>query len=322
MPIRRLTVHGLRALRDLGAPHRRRSDPAGTAPRRPWAVAAAAGLVVGGLSPGPAAAAPVERTGLSLDYDIYFSGFHLATADIEVDLLPDAYRVAVAAESDGLIGILSSWRTRAETEGRRDGAAVRPESHRVERPRDDDLKITRMTFAPDGGIEVLVTPGDHTDGGGVPPELRRGALDPLSAALGVIAGAPDPAAACNRTVEIYDARRRYDAVVAAAVPDTLEANRYAAYAGPAARCTLRLEPIAGAFGGRDGDDGGGWQRDRDGQLADGRDRSATLWLARALPDGPLMPVRIEADTRLGRIIVHLSGIAPREPTLAERPAAQ
>lgn len=283
-------------------------------------LAVAAGLSAGG---GGKAAHAAESAGLSLDYEIYFSGFHLASADIEVDLLPAAYAVGVDAESSGLIGVFAPWSTRAVSEGRRAGARLVPERHRVERPREDDVKITRMTFAEDGSVEVLVTPGDHTDGGGVPPELRRGALDPLTAAAGLIvqaAASGGEAAgvgpgACGRTVAIYDARRRYDAVVAGAVSDTLRPNRFAAYDGPAVRCTLRLDPVAGAFGNADGEEGA-WRRDAEGAES----RRGTVWLARPLADGPVLPVRIEAETRLGAMVVHLAGARAREPAIAERPA--
>lgn len=293
-----------------------KTRPGRRAGQRRWVLPVVLAAIAGFLTP-TVVASPIERSGLSLDYEVYFSGFHLATADIEVDLLPDAYQVRLAAESSGLLGVFSAWSTTAESVGGRAGGAVAPQLHRVERPRDDDIKITRMTFAEDGTVDVLVTPGNETDGGGVPEALRRGAVDPLSAAVGVIAGAPDPAAACGRRVEIYDARRRYDAVVGQAVPETLSPNRYAAYAGPAVRCRMTLEPVAGAFGDRDGDDDGAWRRggDRD------RSRSANLWLARTVPNGPLMPVRIEADTRFGRVIVHLSNVEPREPSVAERPAS-
>jgi len=288
-------------------------------------LAVALGLAAG---VGGRVAHAAESAGLSLDYEIYFSGFHLGSADIEVDLLPAAYAVQVAAESSGLIGVLAPWSTRAVSEGRRAGPRLVPERHRVERPREDDVKITRMTFTDDGSVEVLVTPGDHTDGGGVPPELRRGALDPLTAAAGLIVQAAASGGgttgggttgvgpgACGRTVAIYDARRRYDAVVAGAASDTLRPNRFAAYDGPAVRCTLRLDPVAGAFGSAEGEEGA-WRRDAEGAES----RRGTVWLARPLANGPVLPVRIEAETRFGAMVVHLAGARAREPVIAERPA--
>ncbi len=255
----------------------------GTAVAAIWAAIWAAGAV----------AAEAQSRRIELGFEFYGGGLHIASVKTESRLDADYYRIAAAVKTEGLldriVGVeLASW-----AEGRLgpDGPTpARFES--VTSGRWAGWRI-KMVFADDGAVEAEVSPPPDQDGRDrVPPALRRGALDPLSAAL--LAGLfLEPRAACRRHLPVFDGRRRFDIVFAARGSETLKANEYGLFHGRALKCEVTARRIAGFKE----------KPPPDGELA-----IYTVWLARFEQSGLTLPVRLEAATKWGSVIGHLTRV--------------
>jgi Protein of unknown function (DUF3108) len=72
---------------------------------------------------------------------------------------------------------------------------------------------------------------------------RKNVIDPLTGFLVSTSDGRPGEAACQRTLPIFDGRRRYDLKLAFKGLQTVKADR--GYAGPAVVCSVTLVPIAG-----------------------------------------------------------------------------
>ena len=128
--------------------------------------------------------------------------------------------------------------------------------------------------------------GDEGRGPLSPAEIQ-GALDPLGAILSLLL----QGGACEGSATIFDGRRRFDVTLADRGAGTLKASAYNIYSGPVHECAVALEPL------------GGFRRS--GRDLEAFPRSLTLFLGDGGPGRLPLPVRMESDTALGALIIHL-----------------
>src|SRR5262249_8727821 len=125
----------------------------------------------------------------------------------------------------------------------------------------------------------------------VTAENRKGIIDPLSALLIRVDGAGDAVAAtaCQRTLPIFDGRRRFDLALSFKRIDQVKAEKR--YAGPAVVCAVTFKPIAG------------YRTDSKllKYLTDGRD--IELALAPMTGTRFLAPFRFSVESMLGNMVV-------------------
>ena len=153
----------------------------------------------------------------------------------------------------------------------------------------------------EGGLAARVEPAAEEEGREpVPPALLAGALDPLSAVVGELAR-PGAAGACTGSVPVYDGRRRYDLTFRQAGRRMLGDSGYSAYAGEAVVCEVGVELLAGRS-----------REDRNDGRARPRPPSRVM-LAPVVEGLPPLPVRIEAEGRLGPLVLHLDRIGAPVP---------
>ncbi|WP_200340105.1 DUF3108 domain-containing protein [Rhodovibrio sodomensis] len=258
-------------------------------------------LLAGGLTLGWAAsgqAAPAETTvapPLGLAYKLYVGGLNALTFETRVALGPDSYDIRLQARTSGWIGSLWPF----VLEGRADGARTAAGMLRPERFAtanlwgDNGKRWVRMDYpAHDGPPTVTAEPAPSNDDRSVvPAEARTGTRDPISAIYGLILGQGE---VCSGTHQIFDGRRRYDVAAenlgAAQVPE----SSYAVYSGQATKCRITIEKVTGF-----------WEKyESKRRYPD----TVDVWLARVGEDLPPLPVRIETDTLVGALRVHLTEV--------------
>jgi hypothetical protein len=136
---------------------------------------------------------------------------------------------------------------------------------------------------------------------------RLGVLDPLSALLIPVGGTGGvlTAEACQRSLPVFDGRRRYDLKLAFKRTDKVKADK--GYQGAAVVCSLVFQPIAGH---------------RPGSalvkyLSQGRDME--LWLAPIAGTRILAPFRLSITNLVGNIVINagkfetVAQIGPKTP---------
>ncbi|WP_366654823.1 DUF3108 domain-containing protein [Fodinicurvata sp. EGI_FJ10296] len=234
-------------------------------------------------------------------YDIYFGGLHLAVADASVSLTGARYVLGLRANLRGISSVFSSWRLETNSRGAVNGSSILPDAHTLTQARGGDADSVRMRFDSGRPVDVVHTPEREEPAPGhedfIPESELQGALDPVSALI-LAMQTVENAQSCQMRAPVYDGRRRFDLVFSSLGSENLEATRYNAYSGPATRCRVHIELVSGAFSAADSDSF--WSRG-----ADRSDRQMDVWFGRPLSDGPVLPVRLQGDTRFGRFLIHL-----------------
>ena len=134
-------------------------------------------------------------------------------------------------------------------------------------------KRNRLVRANFTANDIVTTAEPHM-GMGNPPATqaqKRGAIDQLSAIASMVIAQGDP---CSRTVHVYmDGRSRFDFVL---TPNGQVNANEEGYRGPALRCRVQFQPIAG--------------------FSDPQTPSELTFLFARTPSGLYAPVRIEMPT--------------------------
>lgn len=248
------------------------------------------------------AAAPVVAAEMSLTYSLHVGGVHVLDADARLGLGPDGYQAGMAMQTDGFLGQVAAWKTDIRAQGRWAGPLPRPHRFTAHGSWRDEPRLTTVDYTPDGlPTLTLADPVPEKEREPVPEELRRDTVDPVSAVVAVLDRVAKQGD-CDLTVPVYDGRQRYDLIFATAGETVLEASDLSIHAGRALSCTVRYKPLAGR-----------WkqarpQRDRDREGAARKDTPVMLYIAPIADGGPPVPVRLEMDSPLGAVKLHLTGM--------------
>lgn len=245
-------------------------------------------LVLGLLA--PATAASTER--IDAAYALTWSGLEIGRFETRLTTDGAAYRFAYAARTTGLLAWLYPFTSTGSSEGVLAEPGPVPARYVVESQRRDETTAWTVDFGPRGEVErvALRAPVDE-ERDPVPPALRK-APDPLALALHATRVA---APGARLEALSFDGKRAVRFALACAVAERAVAPGDDPN-GPLRHlleCTVAGELVAG--GSRR------WQRGRDAERPPAR-----LWLSRELVPGRYWPVRVEAETRFGAVVVELT----------------
>jgi uncharacterized protein DUF3108 len=185
---------------------------------------------------------------LSARYSVTMLGIPIGEGDLTVKLGRDAYSISANGGAAGVLAVFMDGKGNAETTGKvRDGRLV-PASFvygAIELGERHDLKMTLNN----GVASTIEIDGPPPGPERVPvkDEDRHGIADPLSALIihneaahnEAVNGSLAPAS-CNRTLPIFDGRRRYDLVLSFKRVDPAAETEAATLV-----CNIVLRPISG-----------------------------------------------------------------------------
>ncbi len=247
------------------------------------------------VSAGPGRAA--DDT-VRLAYDAYIGPFYVLSAEADLELSGDRYKVVTRAKSEGMASWFFEWRSEARTEGGRAAGALQPRRHEVDGHWRGELRKVRLAYpgsAGNGDGEMVKfdvsPPPDGTERDPVPPPLTKDTIDPLSATLTVLLQMAE-GGRCDGAFRVFDGRRRYDMSISSGEQAVLPPIHSSVFAGAARRCNFHLKRIAGF-----------WKNPDDKPRQ--RVTEPTLWVASPMTTVPPVPVRFTADTGLGELRIHL-----------------
>lgn len=246
---------------------------------------------------------------LGLEYGLFVGGLQALDVSTRVDLRESGYDIRFQARTDGFIGRLFPFVIEARTGGARADGRLRPARYATaNRWGDNGKRWVSMRYAGDGGSDesapeiAAEPPSDEDDRDVVPEAARLGTVDPVSAIYGLVLDSED---GCSGRRAVFDGRRRYDIVAEDRGEGTVPPSSYAVYDGPARLCRLTIEKVDGF-----------WTKyDMKRRYPD----TVDVWLAKVARDLPALPVRLEAETLIGALRVHLTGV--QRGRAAELPAS-
>ena len=237
----------------------------------------------------PVAAGAAER--IDAAYELTWGGLEIGRFEARLTVDEASYRLAYAARTTGFLGWLFPFASTGASEGSIAGPGPAPARFVVESRRRDGTSTWAVDFGPRGAVErIELASAEDEERDPVPRALQR-APDPLALAL----GASRAAAPGARLQQVsFDGKRAVRFELACA-----DAERVFVPGEPtlpiesALDCTLDGELIAGASR--------RWQRPSE------RDRPpARVLLSREIVPGRYWPVRVEAETRFGMVVVRLT----------------
>jgi hypothetical protein len=226
-------------------------------------------------------------TSLRTEYSLRFKGIPIGSAELDVTFADGRYSIEFDGKVKGLVRLFSDGKASVEAKGAQEGGALRPAEYSQYWADDDDAERIRMAFSGAAVSEVAVEPPVRRPERYVPvtAEHKAGVLDPASA---FVWPAPDGVAPeiCDRTLPLFDGRRRYDLALRYSRTEEFD-GRDGSYSGPAIVCAVRYHPIAGHRP----------NRKNLRELAANDDME--VWMA---PAGDMaVPVRIRVGTKYGRV---------------------
>jgi hypothetical protein len=156
------------------------------------------------------------------------------------------YTMSMNGRAKGVLRVLASGEGVLTARGViRDGRPV-PASYESKTTSDDDTLDVKMIFNGGNVTELSASPPPPSEDRVPLSEAhRQNVLDPLTALLIPVGDGGDGLgeSACQRTLAIFDGRRRYDLKLTFKRSERVKADK--GYAGPVAVCAVTFQPIAG-----------------------------------------------------------------------------
>lgn len=227
---------------------------------------------------------------LKAHYTISMTGIAIGQVIWLVDVGDKLYSTSASGKASGVLSMLVNGEGAVATHGNAADDRLTPSYFTSDITDDDGTVALRMSFS-DGTVKELFDqqPPPRADRVPVTDADRRGVVDPLTAVL-LAAKAGDDLLApsmCNRFLEIFDGRRRYNLVLSFSRIDKVKLDR--GYAGPVLVCGVVLAPIAGYRS--------------DSMLVKyvaGR-RDMELWFAPIAGTSIVAPIRVSMPTLIGTL---------------------
>jgi len=188
---------------------------------------------------------PAHAQKLEARYVISMTGIRVGQSAWTVNMGAERYAVSASGGSVDIINVLLRGEGSAKASGGIKDARLVPTSFSSSLI-EDGQKIDLTMTMEDGVVTAVKDDGPPPGPDRVPltQEHAQGVIDPLSALL-IPNKVNDNTLAqesCNRTLPIFDGRRRYDLVLSFKRVETLRGKEYA---GGALVCNVILRPIAG-----------------------------------------------------------------------------
>lgn len=248
--------------------------------------------------------AKLKTTDQKMNYDVYAGGFHVVSADLEVNLAKGTrYLLRLGAYTHGMLAKLAPWHGVFQTKGWYDSkkSTPQPELHESDTTWRDEKEVTQFHYNKDGSFKEYSIRNEKENGPKPPePGLADNSTDVLSSTLKVMNKVAQ-GGKCEGTDKIFDGSRSYNLIFHEQKQVKLNATDLNVYAGPATECTVEVKPLAGKWHAKPR----GWMSIQE----QGRERGTmpTIWLAQMSPGEPAVPVKIRVKTEYGTLFMHLTG---------------
>jgi len=243
----------------------------------------------------PAAAKP-----LTLTYLAYLAGFPVLSMTATADL-PDgpqqtvgqgAYALNANIVTQGSLASLYPYRMSIAAHGRLERAGAQPGQFHSEGTIMSKTEAVTLTYHQDGKVDILAEPLTRQAQEAQANGSANGTIDPASLVMAVVAAYADKQD-CTGHYKLFDGVRRYDLAVQEVGSGNVQFYKQSFYQGSAVECAARPQLIQGFS-----------DIAMQSQLYP---QSANIWLANAVQGAPAIPVRIETQNALGKMVFDLVG---------------
>ena len=245
-----------------------------------------------GVAVWAAFAAPAQAQSLHADYTISLIGVPVGVADITATFSGEKYTMEVHARLSGVAALVADWRTSSTASGVLAAGRVSPSTNATTSSTKEMTRTIRMALQSNAVQAVDITPAFEMKPDVVPvtPKDEQGVVDPVGALLMPAAVGPDvdAAAACERTLPVFDGATRFDVALSYVGERKVKAK---GYSGPVAICAMRYTPLAG------------FRRERANTKFWTENKDMEVWLAPIGALHALVPFRASIRTPVGTAVM-------------------
>jgi hypothetical protein len=242
------------------------------------------------FAPGASRAPAGETDRVYARFEIFgFAGFHVLTNRTTIQEIGDRYAISMDLDTRGLASIFVELTSHSEVRGELAKGAARPEAYRADVRRNGAERHYAVDYRRDGSVANATTPAPSGEPFVVAAEQTRGAVDQLTAYF-LIETQLGHGGSCSLVVPVFDGSGFYNLRFSDLKRDTLSADGYQKFAGPAQVCQVVREDIV-------------VNPDRNEDTY----KRGRIWYARVAGDR-MMPVRMEYDTAFGIVKGYLAEV--------------
>ncbi len=250
-------------------------------------------------------AAPAQAEGLS--YNVFSGGIHAvnATLNIQEDDDKGRYKMVFTAATQGFLGKLAPWTGSFLSSGwvLKDGEFA-PETHRSTAIWRGEEEVKTYSYGKDGGFKNLkvIEQGKDRTPKDLDLNIAKDTTDLLSAAMTMLASVEN-GEKCDHTDVVFDGERSFTITFRDVGTETLVANKYNTYSGPATMCEVEVTPKDGK-----------WHKKPRGWLSiqeQGRKKGTlpVVWVAKLKGQPVAVPVKLRVASDYGTLFMHLTSKA-------------
>lgn len=247
---------------------------------------AASPLRVSGAEAG-SAETPEKLHTAQLSFGIYALGAKGVEFTVSAERNAGMLEMATALRTAGVLDWAMSFTMTGQAAARVEEGGLKPVRYDIQSDGSWSKRMTRMRWGADGlPVAEVSPPNIEDDREEVPDHLKIGTTDPTTAifARALRESAEPP---CTGSDAVYDGRRRYNLHYAPVGPDIVQPHNRTAYSGPAYKCMIRSEPIAG------------YDRKFLATWSEKDQQPTYIWLVQPRGFSVWLPVQLEGGFRLG-----------------------
>ncbi|MGU3495041.1 DUF3108 domain-containing protein [Xanthobacteraceae bacterium A53D] len=203
-------------------------------------------LVLGAVLAAAPLAAHAEGK-LKAGYTLSVAGVEVGRANVLVEASDTTYQIAGTGRITGIARALSAGKGSAAARGALGVSRANPTVFAMSAEADGKPESIRLGIVGNVAkdVEVKPEPKPMPDRIEVTEAHLANIIDPMSGAFVYVPGTTDmmSAAACDRTVPVYDGRQRYDVTLSYLRTEQVKAGK--TYNGKAVVCRVSYAPVAG-----------------------------------------------------------------------------
>jgi hypothetical protein len=231
----------------------------------------------------PYAAQAQEHAPVQLNYSVYAAGLHVLDIQSGVDLHDRGYRVDLSFHTVGLFGLLFHSDIHSLVQGAWVGPGLMPQRYSSWGTLRGSPRQTLIDYVKGQPLVRTLEPAVDIERDPVPVAMQHDTIDTLSAMVLMVRQVA-ATGRCDGHASTFDGRRLADIVSHTVGDEVLDDDGRSSFSGVALRCDLEGRQL------------GGFQHDVDAEELH-KIQHSTAWLARLVPGGPKLPVRVVFETR-------------------------
>lgn len=235
-------------------------------------------------------ATPVRAQGkLDATYTATLSGLPIGKGAWSIDVQDDQFTATASGATSGLLRVFASGQGNSVAHGSVSAGQPMVSTYASTIMADKRTDQVRMLFSNGSVKDALADPPSMPSPDRVPltDAHRKNVLDPMTATLLRVGGTGDTFVpeACQRTVQVFDGRMRYDMQLAFKHLDKVKSQR--GYQGTVVVCSVYFVPVAG------------YVPDRSAIKYLAAERDMEIWLAPIAGTRLMVPYRASVPTPIG-----------------------